>query len=79
MAASFAWLSVSVHRQLAVVVNREVVQCAWCDTFAEVLEKLDPQLASVSESFLVYDVTGNYLPLISFFQFPSDLPTLLWK
>ena len=45
----------------------------------EGLEKLDPQLASVSESFLVYDVTGNYLPLISFFQFPSDLPTLLWK
>jgi len=29
--------------------------------------------------FLVYDVTGNYLPLISFFQFPNDLPTLLRK
>ena len=48
MAASFAWSSVSVHRRLAVVVNRKIVQCAWCDTFAEVLEKLDPQLASVS-------------------------------
>ena len=62
MAASFAWLSVPVHRRLAVVVNRKIVQCAWCDTFAEVLEKLDPQLASVSESFLVYDVTANDLP-----------------
>jgi len=48
MAASFAWLSVLVHRRLAVVVNRKIVQCEWCDTFAEVLEKLDPQLASVS-------------------------------
>jgi len=26
----------------------DIVQCAWCDTFTEVLEKLDPQLASVS-------------------------------
>ena len=56
MAASFAWLSVLVHRQLSVVVNRKIVQCAWWHTFAEVLEKLDPQLASV-------DVTGNYLYL----------------
>jgi len=48
MAVSFTWPSVSVHRQLAVVVNRKLVQCAWYDTFAEVLEKLDPQLASVS-------------------------------
>jgi len=48
MAASFAWLSVSVHRWLAVVVNRKIVQCIWCDTFTDVLEKLDPQLASVS-------------------------------
>jgi len=48
MAASFAWPSVSVHRWLAVVVNRKIVQGTWCDTFAEVLENLDPQLASVS-------------------------------
>ena len=39
MAARFAWPSVSVHRRLAVVVNRKIAQCAWCDTFAEVLEQ----------------------------------------
>ena len=69
MAASFAWLSVSVHRRLAVVVNRKIVQCAWCDTFAEVLEQCwwywEVYLCMQKESFLVYDVTGNYLPLIS--------------
>jgi len=54
MAASFARLSVSVHRRLAVVVNRKIVQCAWCDSFAEVLEKLDPQLASVSVEKVVF-------------------------
>ena len=32
MAVSFAWPSVSVHRRLAAVVNRKVVQCAWCDS-----------------------------------------------
>ena len=32
MAANFAWPSVSVHRRLAVVVNRKIVQRAWCDS-----------------------------------------------
>jgi len=54
MAVSFVWLSVSVHRRLAVVVNRKIAQCAWCDTFADVLEKLDPQLASVSVEKVVF-------------------------
>ena len=54
MAASFIWPSVSVHRRLAVVANRKIVQCAWCDTFADVLEKLDPQLASVSVEKVVF-------------------------
>jgi len=48
MDVSFAWPSVSVNRRLEVVVNIRMVRCAGWDTFVEVLEKVDLQLASVS-------------------------------